>query len=133
MNLATSVLASSLLVVHDAHRGGEDEVSGLTGGQQGANPLLNVADLDVKARGDDTALVDAAVVHDLELANVAVLLHDLQELNHDLGDGAKENLALSALLGVGHALKAVGKHRHLHHVDEGVEKGREGGESESII
>jgi hypothetical protein len=72
------VLPAGLLVVHDTGRGGEDNVTELTRGQQLDNPLLHVAELDVVAGGDDTSLVDAAVELDDNLA-VAVVV-DLLEL-----------------------------------------------------
>ena len=84
-NLASDVLPPSLLVVHDASRGGEHDVTELTGGEQVDNPLLKVVELDVVAGRDDTALVQATVELDddlavavvvnlFELANVACLL-----------------------------------------------------------
>jgi hypothetical protein len=80
------VLPAGLLVVHDACRGGEDNVTKLTRGQQLDDPLLHVAELDVVTGRDDTGLVDAAVELDdnlavavvvdlLELANVACTLY----------------------------------------------------------
>jgi hypothetical protein len=77
-DLASDVLSASLLVVHDAGRGGEHNVAELTRWQQVDNPLLEVAELDVVAWGDDTALVQAAVELDDNLA-VAVVI-DLLEL-----------------------------------------------------
>jgi nitrogen regulatory protein PII len=55
------VLATSLLVVHDTGRGGEHDVAELTRGKQLDNPLLQVTELDVVARADDTSLVEAIV------------------------------------------------------------------------
>ena len=92
----------------------------LTGREEVGRPLVVAVERDVEARGNHAALVDAAVevhhnlaaavvVHDLELANVAVLLHDLQELHDDARGRAQEHLALAALLGVGHGLEAVGE------------------------
>ena len=77
-NLASNVLPPGLLVVHDTGRGGKDNITELTRGQQLDNPLLHVAELDVVAGGDDTGLVDAAVELDDNLA-VAVVV-DLLEL-----------------------------------------------------
>ena len=45
-------------MVHDTGRGGEDDVSELTRGEELDNPLLEVAELDVVAGGDDTSLVE---------------------------------------------------------------------------
>ena len=58
-DLAGDVLSPSLLVVHDASRGGEDDVAELTGWKELLDPLLHVLELDVVARGDDTSLVEA--------------------------------------------------------------------------
>lgn len=41
--------------------------------------------------------------------NLTVLLHDLKELDHDFGNGAHKNLALSTLFGVVHSLQRFGK------------------------
>lgn len=54
------MLATSLLVVHDTSRGGEDDVSELTGWEQTDNPLLELTELNVVAGRDDTGLVEAA-------------------------------------------------------------------------
>ena len=72
------MLAASLLVVHDTSGGGQDDVTELTRGEELDNPLLDIAELDVVAGGDDTGLVDAAVKLDDDLA-VAVVI-DLLEL-----------------------------------------------------
>ena len=72
------MLAASLLVVHDTSGGGQDDVTELTRGEELDNPLLDIAELDVVAGGDDTGLVDTAVKLDDDLA-VAVVI-DLLEL-----------------------------------------------------
>ena len=72
------MLAASLLVVHDTGGGGQDDETELTGGKELDDPLLNIAELDVVAGGDDTGLVDTAVKLDDDLA-VAVVI-DLLEL-----------------------------------------------------
>ena len=59
-DLARDVLAAGLLVVHDTGRGGEDDIAELTGREELDNPLLELAEADVVAGGDDTALVHAA-------------------------------------------------------------------------
>jgi hypothetical protein len=53
----------------------------------------------------------------LELADVAVFLHDLQELNHDLGGRADKHLAFTTTLGVGDGGKSVVQHAHENHGD----------------
>jgi hypothetical protein len=59
-DLASGVLSSRLLVIHDARRRGQDHVSELTGREQLDDPLLQVGKTDVVPRGDDTGLVQAA-------------------------------------------------------------------------
>ena len=58
-NLSRNVLASCFLVVHDTGRGGENDVSELTGRKELDNPLLEVGEADVVSGGDDTSLVEA--------------------------------------------------------------------------
>lgn len=76
------MLATSLLVVHDTSRGGQDEETELTRGQELGGPGLEVTELNGVAGVDDTTLVEttveldddlagAVVVNLLELANVA--------------------------------------------------------------
>jgi len=77
-DLARDVLATGLLLVHDAGRGGEDDVAKLTGGKELDDPLLELVEADVVAGGDDTALVEAAVELDDNLAGAVVV--DLLEL-----------------------------------------------------
>jgi hypothetical protein len=79
-DLAGNVLAPGLLVVHDSSGGGEDDVAELTRWEELDNPLLEVVELDVVARADDTGLVEAAVELDDNLA-VAVVV-DLLELSN---------------------------------------------------
>ena len=81
-DLATGVLPFGLLVVHDAVGCRQDDVPELARRQKVVDPLLHLAGANVKARRDDTALVDApdkidhdlaaaVVIDDLELTNVA--------------------------------------------------------------
>lgn len=79
-DLASNVLATGLLVVHDTSRGGKDNVTELTRRKELDNPLLQVTELDVVAGRDDTSLVEAAVKLDNNLA-VAVVI-DLLELSN---------------------------------------------------
>ena len=53
------MLTTGLLLVHDASRGGENDVAELTGREQLDNPLLELGEANVVAGGDDTALVEA--------------------------------------------------------------------------
>ena len=81
-NLASSLLATCLLVVHDASRCGQHNVAELTRWQEVVDPALNIFLLDVEARRDDSALVEASnqlddnlaravIVDNLKLSNVA--------------------------------------------------------------
>lgn len=47
-------------MVHDTSRGGQNDKTELTSRQELHDPLLEVAELDVVARVDDAALVEAA-------------------------------------------------------------------------
>lgn len=64
-------------MVHDTSRGGHDDVAEGTGGHEHGDPALNLVERDVEAGGDDTALVDAAVELDDNLA-VAVVVNLLE-------------------------------------------------------
>lgn len=72
-DLATSVLAASLLVVHDTSGGGQDNVTELTGRKQVGGPLLEIGKLDVETGGDNTALVDTTNELDNDLAGTVVI------------------------------------------------------------
>lgn len=75
-------------MIHDAGRGGEDNETELTRGQEIGDPLLDVLELNVEAGADHAALVDATnevnndlaaavVVDDLELTNVTYARRDI--------------------------------------------------------
>lgn len=78
-DLASNVLSSGLLMVHDTSRGGQDDVTELTRRKQLNDPLLHLLELDVVAGRDAAGLVEAAVELDDNLA-VAVVV-DLLELS----------------------------------------------------
>jgi len=110
-DLACDVLPAGLLVIHNAGRCGEHDEAELTGREELDDPFLEVRKLDVVTWADNTGLVDAAVelnnnlavamvVDLLELANIAVALHDGEKLSNDLGRGSNHDLALARLLGV---------------------------------
>lgn len=63
----------------------------------------------------DDDLARAVVVDELELPDVAVLHHQLQELDDHLGGGADEYLTLAALLGVVHGLEGIVQHADTDH------------------
>ena len=125
-DLATSVAGTSLLVVHDAEGSGQDDEAELTAGEDVLVPLLELANAAIVAGADGTALVEAAVqghddlagavvIDDLEGTDVAVLLHDLQELHDDLAGGADEDLALAVALSGRDGLERVSENGHHGH------------------
>ena len=57
-DLAGNVLSPRLLVVHDARGGGDDNVTELTRWQKLDDPLLEITELHVVTRADDTGLVE---------------------------------------------------------------------------
>ena len=61
-NLSCGVLPSGLLMVHNTSRGGQDHIAKLTSREQLDNPLLHVGQPNIVAGGDDTRLVEAALV-----------------------------------------------------------------------
>lgn len=67
------MLATSLLVVHDTSRGGQDDVAELTRGEELDGPALEVTELNGVAGADDTALVETAVELDDDLAGAVVV------------------------------------------------------------
>ena len=88
---------------HDALVGGQDDVAELTGGEHGGAEVLELVQLQVEAGRDHTALVEAAVqlnndlasagiVNHGELVDVAVLLHKTQDLDQHLGNGVQDDL-----------------------------------------
>jgi len=125
-DLSGNVLASSLLVVHDTGRGGEDDITELTRWQKLDDPLLEICETDVVSWGDDTGLVEAAVqlndnlagsvvINLLEFTNIAVLLHDAEELDDDLGGWSDQDLSLSGLLGVVDGIERIVEDGGLNH------------------
>ena len=87
-NLAADSLSAGLFVVHNALVGGQDDETELTGGEDAVGEVFEVLELEVEAGRDDSALVEAAVevndnlavagiVDDVEVVNVTILLHNL--------------------------------------------------------
>jgi hypothetical protein len=102
-DFATDASFSCFGVGHDTFVGGDDDATELTGGKDGVGELLEVLGAEIETGGDHTALVDAAVqvnddlagagiVNNGELGDVALRLHKAEELDQDLGDGSKDNL-----------------------------------------
>ena len=97
------MLSSGLLMVHDTLVGGEHDKAELSGGKDLVNKVFEILELEVETGGDNSALVQttvkvdndlaiAGIVDDLELVDVAVLLHHTEELDENLGDRSQENL-----------------------------------------
>jgi len=125
-NLATSMFLPGFFVVHDAHGGGENDEPELAGGEKVGGPLLQLGELDVVARADHAALVDAsgelrddlartAVINHLELAEVTVLLHHLKEADDHLGGGSDQHLALASSLRIHDGGEGIVQNAHAHH------------------
>jgi hypothetical protein len=55
------MFSSCFLVIHNASARGQNHVAKLSTGQQLHHPLLEVFELDIVSRRDDTGLVEAAV------------------------------------------------------------------------
>lgn len=103
---------------HDSRRSGKDNVPELAGRQESNHPLLELAEADVKTRADDATLVQTAIeLNDdlagavvrkfFELANVSLGLHELKELDDDLGGRTEEDLTLASLLRVVDVLQSI--------------------------
>ena len=95
-------------------------------------PLFNIFCCDIETWGDNTSLVDATVevdndltcttiINDFEFFNVTVLLHQLKELDDDLGGWADDNLTLTTLFSIGDGLEGVCEDRNEDHVVGGAE------------
>lgn len=66
-----------------------------------------------------------------ETSALTVLLHNLQELHHDLRAWPDEHLSLPSLLSVSDGLEGVGEYAHSHHLfHRASERGREQDEAE---
>lgn len=126
-DLATSVLAASLLVVHDAVGRSKHEVTELPAGQNVRSPLLNVVKRNVITWGNHGTLVDATqkldhdlatamVVHNVEFTNVTMLLHTQQKFHNHTTRGPDQDVPLALLLSVYNGLEAIGQHAHANHL-----------------
>ena len=89
------MLGTGLVVVHNTLVGGEHKDSELTRGEHRGSEVLEVLEFEVEAGRNHTALVQAAVqihdnlaiasvIDDLELRDVAMSLHHLEELDEHL-------------------------------------------------
>jgi hypothetical protein len=125
-NLATRPFLPRFSVIHNTIRRRKHNVSKLTSREQVVHPSLDIGQFDVEAGRDHTTLVQtpvelhndlssAAIIDELKLANVAVLHHHSEELDHDLGCRANEHLTLPSLLSIHNAVEAVVQHTHKHH------------------
>ena len=99
------------MMVHDTISSGKNDMTELSGWENLVAPVLNLADWDIKSGGDDSALVNPSkeldnylsgsmVIDDLELSDISFLLHNLKELNENLGAWSEEYLSLSFSFGI---------------------------------
>lgn len=125
-DFTTGVLATSLLMIHNAITGREDNITKLTAGQQVTGPVFHFPDLDIKTGRNDTTLVQptiqlddnltrTVVINNFEFINVPVLLHHLQEFDDDLGGRADNDLTLAALFGIVNAFESIVQHANTDH------------------
>ena len=102
-DLTTDLSLSGLVLGDDTLVGGENDVTELSGREDGVAELLEVLELEVESGRDNTALVESSVevnndlvatlvIDNGELTNIALLLHSLEELDDDLGDRSEHNL-----------------------------------------
>jgi len=105
-------------MIENARGSGQDDVSEPTRGKEQIDPRLDLGDLDVEARRNDTSLVKTTVklyddlagtmvVDKLKLSNVSMTLHDTQEFDNDFGAGTDKDLTFATTLRVDNAVKAV--------------------------
>ena len=84
---------SGIIVSHDALVGGDHNVSELSTWQDIVGPFFEIGEGQVIPGGNDSAFVDstdelddnflrAMVINDLELTDVAMLLHEPEKLNN---------------------------------------------------
>jgi len=126
-DLTSHVLPPRLFVIHNTSACCQDDVPELSRWQQLDNPLLEISELNIIAGRDDTGLVETAielnddfarsvVVNFLEFSDVAVLLHDAQELYDNLRARSDQTLTLAGLLGIVDCLETVVENGGLDHV-----------------
>ena len=115
-------------MVNDTLGSGQHNKAKLTGRQELVHPLFHILDLNVITGRDGTALVQATiqgdddlartmVIDDFKVINVSVLLHDSEELDDDLGGRTDEDLALATALGISNAPKSIAQHAHTSHLN----------------
>lgn len=120
-DLARYVFPASFLMVHNTRRGGEDHKAERTSWKHCRHPLLHLAQRNGVTWRDNTTLVETAnkldhdlagavVINDFKVTNVAVLLHDTQEPDHNPGRWTDENLTLAATLSVHNAHEGIVLH-----------------------
>lgn len=72
-DLSSDVFTTSLLVVHDTSRSGQNNVTERTSGKELLNPVLDLSKLNVESRRDNTTLVNTAVKLNNNLAGTMVI------------------------------------------------------------
>jgi hypothetical protein len=79
-NLTTSMLLTSLFMIHDTSRGSQDHVTKLTSRQQVSSPLFNFIDTNVETRRNDTTLVKTTIELNYNLT-ITVIINDFKLTN----------------------------------------------------
>lgn len=67
-------------MVHNTSRGSKDNETKLARGEEVVNPVLQLGKLNVKARGNNTTLVEASVQVNNNLSG-AVIINDFEFIN----------------------------------------------------
>jgi len=99
----TDLLSLGFFVIHNTLIGCQNYISELTGGQNAVGEILEILQLKIKSRGDNTALVKASIqvnnnftgasiINNSKLVDVAFSLHQTEDFDEDFGDGVKDHL-----------------------------------------
>ena len=67
------MLTTSFIVVHNTHRGGQDNMTELTARKKVVAPHFNFVDLDIEAGRDATALVETTNKIDNNLTRTVII------------------------------------------------------------
>ena len=78
-NLASKMLSSSFLVIHDPSRCSQNNIPKLPGWEEVVSPLLNVSNPNIKSGRDDATLVEATSEVNNNLAR-SVVINNLRRI-----------------------------------------------------
>merc|ERR1719419_1696985 len=110
-NFSSKMLSSGFLVIHNASRSGQDDVTELSTWQQVCGPFFDISNSNIESWGDDSAFVESSsqiddnfsgsvVINNLEFSDVTMLHHHSQESDDNFGARSDEHLPLSSLFSV---------------------------------